>query len=176
MQVRATEAFKKGTLILAPAYGEMKLASSYQRRSLHQLQKNMHAALLSHVDATVVTALGRTGKPNKVPATATKQHFVMHSPLLAMGPAKKEGPEQKLENVAPFWALLRAGGPSSPHNMEIDTVSFRDLGFEAMGSAYPKLPKGISCTACLPIARNVTHISPGELLTLPYMHAKDPED
>jgi len=136
----------------------------------------MHAALLSHVDATVVTALGRTGKSNKVPATATKQHFVMHSPLLAMSPAKKDGPEQKLKNVAPFWALLRAGGPSSHHNMEIDTVSFRDLGFEAMGSAYPKLPRGISCTACLPIARNVKHISVGELLTLPYMHAKDPED
>ena len=60
--------------------------------------------------------------------------------------------------------------------MELDTISFRDLGFDGMGSAYPKLPKGISCTACLPIARNVKNISVGEVLTLPYMHAKDPED
>ena len=180
LQVRAKVGFRKGTLILAPAYGEMKLASEHHEfasaKEFEKNRKNIHADMLSHVDATVAFAFKINGKSNKDAAPAKKHHFVMYSPLLAIRPEKKDEPKHTLKNVAPFWALLRAGGKSAQHNMELDTISFRDLGFEAMGSAYPKLPRGISCTACLPIARNVKNISVGEVLTLPYMHAKDPED
>jgi hypothetical protein len=105
----------------------------------------------------------------------------MHSPLLVSrtvvhNAAKRGGKEPEIENVAPFWALLRTGGPFASHNMEIDTVSFRDLGFEVQGSMYPKPPKGINFTASLPVARNVTPIYRGEVLTLPYWYARGQED
>jgi len=183
LQVRATKAFKKGELILAPAFGELKLATSVQGQKLSQLQSRIHKDLLSHVDATAVTTLNykKRGDPDKT----TKLRFVMHSPLLTLkhkGPgqptveSRQTGEEPGIENVAPFWALLRAGGPFSSHNMEIDTVSFRDLGFEVQGSMYPKQPKGISFTANLPIARNVTPIYKGDVLTLPYRYGRGQEE
>jgi len=192
LQVRATKAFKKGELILAPAFGELKLATSAQGQKLSQLQSRIHKDMLSHVDATAVTTLSykKRGDPDKT----TKLRFVMHSPLLTLklggrpgGPGDGGRPQEKsegnpageepgIENVAPFWALLRAGGPFSSHNMEIDTVSFRDLGFEVQGSMYPKQPKGISFTASLPIARNVTPIYKGDVLTLPYRYGRGQEE
>ena len=50
--------------------------------------------------------------------------------------------------------------------MELDTMVFRDAGFDAKG--YPQVPKGVSFTAQIPIARNVCHIAAGDVLTLPF--------
>ena len=72
-----------------------------------------------------------------------------------------------MENLAPFWALLRSLGPRAFHNMELDVLVFRDHGFDVVGSQYPRLPQGVEFTVQIPIARNVAHVSKGDVLCLP---------
>ena len=52
--------------------------------------------------------------------------------------------------------------------MEIETVVFRDPGFETKAKDYPKIRKAVEMTVEVPIARNVSHIEEGELLVLPF--------
>ena len=65
--------------------------------------------------------------------------------------------------------LLQCAGPRASHNMELESVVFRDLGFDAKVIPYPRIPKGVGFTVNMPIARNVCHIAKGELLSLPFM-------
>ena len=52
--------------------------------------------------------------------------------------------------------------------MVLETVVFRDPGFVLKASQYPHVPKGLEVTLEMPIARNVSHISAGESLRLPF--------
>ena len=130
-------------------------------RQLARSQSAVHAAMLSYVDVTVKTSARTDRRRKEDPNEAKSTGFRMLSPLLA---GKALG---NLDNLAPFWALLRSSGPRAPHNMELDEVVFRDQGFEAIGGSYPRLPKGLQFTVHVPIARNTSHISEGEVLCLP---------
>ena len=57
-QVRALEAFKKGSLVFAPAYGELSPNDSDAQLHLARSQGVVHAAMLSHVGVKVVVACG----------------------------------------------------------------------------------------------------------------------
>ena len=74
-----------------------------------------------------------------------------------------------MEKLAPFWALLRCAGPRASHNMELGTLVFRDPGFDTEANDYPKIRKGVEFTVQIPIARNVSHITKGEVLCLPFL-------
>ena len=93
--------------------------------------------------------------------------FRVYSPLLAGKNMNKRA--DCIKNLAPFWALLRCAGPRASHNMELDSVVFRDPGFEAKASPYPHIPKGVGFTVHMPIARNVSHIAKGDVLSLPFL-------
>ena len=122
--------------------------------------------MLSHVEVQVVTAncdRRRTAESREGKVTP----FVIGSPLLAgKAPKNRDG---CMENLAPFWALLRCGGNTASHNMELDTMVFRDPGFAIKAGTYPQIPKGVEFTVEMHIARNVSHISKGEVLRLPFL-------
>ena len=166
LQVRAKQAFKKGTLVLAPAYGELLPKDSDTELQLARSQGVVHAAMLSHVEVEVAAGCGdrrRTAESREPKVTK----FVIGSPLLdGKAPKTRQG---CMENLAPFWALLRCAGPRADHNMELDSVAFRDGGFDTIANDYPKMRKGVVFTVQMPIARNSSHISQGEVLCLPFV-------
>ena len=169
LQVRALGSFKKGTLFLVPAYGTLLLKSVTQAAKLSQTKGSVHKDMLSHVDVLVTSTVRDKRRTHK--DKVENQSMVIHSPLLEK---KSKNDDQRMENLAPFWAMLHAGGPIATHNMEMDVVSFGDLGFEVRGSGFPKQPKGVSFNVSLPVARNVCHISAGDVLTLPYVaHSRE---
>ena len=170
LQARALHAFKKGSLILAPAYGELLPKDSDTKLQLARSQGVVHTAMFSHVEVKVVAAIGdrrRTAESREGKETP----FVIGSPLLA-GKAPRNR-DVCMENLAPFWALLRCAGNRASHNMELDTMVFRDPGFETKAGTYPQIPKGVEWTVQMPIARNVCHISKGEVLLLPFLDFLD---
>ena len=168
LQVRATRAFKKGTLILTPARGEILLKETQGVKALAPSQGVVHEAMLTDVDMTVVNKLGpeRRGSEGD---NKKKSAFMVRSPVLA-GKAPKNR-ESCLENLPPFWALLRCTGPRAHHNMELSVEVFRDTGIDIKASTFPKVSKGVEFLASFPIARNVTNISAGEVLCLPCMYS-----
>ena len=177
LQVRAKEDIKKGSLCLAPAYGEISQNNQDAQRELAKKDGVVHAAMLSHVEAKVVSKDVRSQKPRSKEDVRTVEDqertqpkvtpFVIGSPLLA-GKATKAR-ETCMENLAPFWALLGCAGPRADYNMELDTVVLRDTGFDNKSSDYPKLRKGVEFTVHLVIARNSTLIKKGEVLLLPFL-------
>ena len=152
LQVRALEAFKKGSLVFAPAYGELLPNDSDAQLYLARSQGVAHAAMLSHVGVKVVVACG-------------DRRRTLETRLV--GKASKNR-DSCMGNIVPFWALLRCAGPRAEHNMVLETVVFRDPGFVLKASQYPHIPKGLEVTVEMPIARNVSHISAGEVLRLPF--------
>ena len=92
--------------------------------------------------------------------------FEIHSPLLAGKILKNR--ETCMENVAPFWALLRCAGPRAKHNMELENIVFSDSGYEAKACKYPKLQQTVEFSVGLPIVRNVCNIEKGDILCLPF--------
>ena len=168
LQVRAKEDIKKGSLFLAPAYGEPSQKNKESQLELAKRQGVVHAAMLSHVEVRVVSKGVRSQKPTDQERTQPKvTPFVIGSPLLA-GKANKAR-ETCMANLAPFWALLGCAGPRADDNMELDTVVLRDTGFDNKMNDYPKLKKGVGFTVHIPIARNVSHIKKGEVLLLPFL-------
>ncbi len=73
-----------------------------------------------------------------------------------------------MDNLPPFWALLKCGSPNACHNMEIETIVFTDGGCQAADSKYPKISKLIGFAVDIAIARNTSCIEQGEILCLPY--------
>ena len=67
-----------------------------------------------------------------------------------------------MDNLGPFWALVRRAGPNASHNMKLDTEVLRDPGFDA------KACQSFTFTVRMPVARNVSHISKGDVLCLPF--------
>ena len=164
LQVRALEGFKKGSLVLAPAYRELLRKDSDAQHQLVRGQGVVHTAMLSHVEVNLTVANGdRRRRDEDRPKRTTE--FIQFSPLLAGKAAKNR--HDCIQNIVPFWALLRSVGPRAFHNMELDVLVFRDHGFDVVGSQYPRLPQGVEFTVQIPIARNVAHVSKGDVLCLP---------
>ena len=125
----------------------------------------VHEALLSQVKLNVFA--GQADRRRKSDAQAVKTTpFVIHSPLLA-GKALKNR-YACVENLAPFWAVLRAE-PGSFHNMELTSAIFRDAGVDLKGGNFPKIPQAVAFSVELPILRNVSPISKGDVLCLPFL-------
>ena len=170
LQVRANIPFKKGTLLLAPAHGELLRKDSdagrefVQRHGPNQSQV-VHPAMLSHVELDVMT--GSNDLRVKGIHDGKKSKWLLYSPLLAG--KNKNNREDCLENIAPFWSLLNCSGPAVIHNMELESMSFKDMGFDSRVPAFPKMQKGAVFTVELPIARNISHISKGDILCLPFV-------
>jgi len=189
LQVRAKVPFRKGTLVLAPAYGQCKRTPTMiteQQPDIETVAKEhtgvLHASMLLKVPL-FVTITGKTDRqviaassdeaPKETPKgnqtgkqiIREKHGFDMFSPLL-------EGKLQKnratsMENLPPFWAVLRYGSPKAVHNMKIETVPFSDLGFDVQGTRYPQLDKSLEFLAYVPILRNTSDIEKGDILCLP---------
>ena len=85
-----------------------------------------------------------------------------------MAGKNKNTPDDRITNLAPFWGLLRCCGPTAIHNMELEIMHFRDSGFEARATGLPKMQKGMANLVGLPIARNIDHVSKGDILCLPF--------
>jgi hypothetical protein len=169
LQVRANVAFKKGALLLAPAHGELLCKDSDAGREFVQgygpnQTQVVHPAMLSHVELDVMT--GSNDLRVRGGQDGTKSKWFLFSPLLAG--KNKNTHKDCLGNVAPFWSLLRCSSPAVPHNMELESMYFKDGGFDSRVPAFPKLQKGSVFTVQLPIARNISHISKGEILCLPF--------
>ena len=130
LQLRAEEAFKKGSLVLTPAYGELLPHDADVAHHLETARSQgvLHAAMLSHVEVKVVAA-GGDRRRSEERAQPRVSPFVMCSPLLAGKAAKNRA--DCMKNLAPFWALLQRPGPRASQNMELDVIVFRDPGFDA---------------------------------------------
>ena len=171
LQVRANVAFKKGALLLAPAHGELLRKDSdagrdfVQRNGPNPQTQVVHPAMLSHVELDVMT--GSIDLRVRGGQDGTKSKWLLYSPLLAG--KNKNTRDDCLENIAPFWSLLRCSSSAVPHNMELESMSFKDGGFDSRVPAFPKLQKGSVFTVQLPIARNISYISKGEILCLPFV-------
>ena len=168
LQVRANDSFKKGALVLVPAYGEVAHSQGEDDTfSPAPVAKMIHEALLPRVSMQIIA--GNVDKRRKAEAKASRiTAFEIRSPLLAAKSGNQKNGQEVLENLAPFWAVLRCAGPRAAHNMELETVSLSHGGFDAKGSKFPKLPKGVELSGEIPILRNSSAIEKGEVLCLPF--------
>ena len=98
-----------------------------------------------------------------------KRSFEVRSPLLAF--KDKKNRSTCLENLPPFWALLRVGGPKAAHNMELEDVVFPIDEIKAAGYNFPKPELIFATSATIHIAHNICAIEKGEVLTLPFLEA-----
>ena len=185
LQARAKEYIKKGALTFVPAYGTLtkgKLDEENKARS----QAVLHDAMLHKVELTVTVqrkfkkaataaATSEEAESEEQPKRGKKagpevivEHYVLSSPLLL---SKKkpslEGLGESTKNSNPFWAVLRCAASKSVHNMQMEHLCFQALGATTK-APFPKFPKGMDCHVEVPILRNVSTISQGEILTLPF--------
>jgi hypothetical protein len=160
LQVRAAKPFKKGTLLLAPAFGEIVVAVADEKEK----PKAKGALDISMIQsAAAMVHAGPTDKRRKSDIPAKTVHLQIHSPLLAGGKAPQDAAQ-----LPPFWAVLRCCGPSSCHNMDKDLQMFTVGNVELNGSkAYNKVV-GLDWTVELPILKNVFDIEQNDVLCFPW--------
>ena len=169
LQVRADIPFKKGTLVLAPMTTELVRTHSDDGRALvnttiAEKQKKIHESMLSYVELGVSTGTDF----RKQVHDAHGSGWLIRSPLMTGKNKHTPTDDGPLTNVAPFWGLLRCCGPIAIHNMELEIMHFRDSGFEPRATGLPKMQKGMANLVGLPIARNIDHVSKGDILCLPF--------
>jgi hypothetical protein len=126
LQLRAKEPFKKGTLHLAPAFGDV-IAADGKALSKGVIDDSMLQAV------SVMVHSGVADKRRKCDTGKTVD-FRIRSPLMAGKTTTSR--TTCLENLAPFWAVLRCGGPKSVHNMELHTAVLGNHKFEHAGKSY----------------------------------------
>ena len=174
LQVRAMEPFKKGALVLIPAFGELLHDADEASIQLTRSQSAVHEALLSHVKLDVLSV--QWDRRRKTDAQSVKTTpFVIHSPLLAAENDKTQKQRSVgVENIALFWAVFCCVGPRSYHNMELTSVVFRDPGFEVKGGCFPKSSQAVAFNVEVPVLQNVSPISKGDVLVLPASECMQP--
>ena len=175
LQARARESIKKGSLMLAPALGEI-VFDDGDAVALRKSSKGaIHEAMNPEMYLTV-----RVGPPVKGKKRALDQegccqyNFVVRSPLLAG--KKKDQLSACFDNVNPFWGLLRASGLSAKPNMQIDRVLIRDVEVDTRHCSDLKAPKNFEIWVEVPVAKSVSNLEKGEVLTLPYHEESAGED
>lgn len=168
VQARATEAFKKGALVLVPAFGELMLQDEEADAILAKSKGTIHESMIDWVCVDVKARLADRRRKDRQDAATTP--LVIHSPLLAAKVVKNR--ERCLENLPPFWALLRSAGVLAHHNMELEEVVLRDMGFEVKLGQLQKPTKGVDFTVHTVIARNSCAIAKDEVLCLPVLDAQ----
>ena len=161
LQVRATTAFKKGDLVLAPASGLF----AGPEDPMHKVKGLLHASMLPKVELNVFMGKQDGRKKKKEDPRLRTTTFDLFSPLY--GGKNTKSRELVLENLPPFWSVLRCVGTRAIHNMEMETVVFTDPGFILKGGIYPKLPKSCEYAVEIPVLRNSLDIAAGDVLCLP---------
>ena len=107
-------------------------------------------------------AEGENGETKK----DSKRIFEIRSPLLAA--KSRHNRDTCVENVCPFWGLLRTGTwRPDAHNMELETSVFVSTSPELKGFKFPKMPRIFLFHVHIPIARNRCNIQKDEVLCLP---------
>ena len=163
LQARALQSFRKGTLVLAPAFGEMLQAGDDTTRA--PSQGVIHDAMLSKLP--VVVRCGKVDRRRKADGdTSHDTVFEVRSPLLGVKNLKARS--TCLQNLTPFWALLRCASPKAEHNMALEDTIFQVSGVDVKDCKFPKMLKTLDVSVQIPIARNSTNIQKGEVLCLPF--------
>ena len=123
----------------------------------------VHSAMLSTLPLTVVASRRdkRIKFDEKKADVVTKME--VRSPLTKLT-AKTH--DKLLENLNPFWAIVRCVNPKSSNNMELVSTVFNDTGPDVGGSKFPKL--AVSFSVEVPVLRNVCSIEKDEILCLPF--------
>jgi hypothetical protein len=167
LQLRAKKAIKKGGLILTPALGDIMEANAWEKIKPNQV---LSTEMITHVNssATYGAKYRKKEKGEDAKGPTTKQ-FIIASPLLACRvPTHRK---KALNNVHPFWALLRCANAQASHNMELDYVNLRDAGFDVKAGQFPRMSKEYEMSFKLPVARNCEKIEAGEVLLLSFAAA-----
>jgi hypothetical protein len=171
-QVRASQSFRKGTLVLAPGGGsKLKIAKGQEleHSKMDGRIKKLHGAMLSETSLEVFIkkrAPEKRGPFDDVPSQEKqKMRFRILSPLLT-----ETNDETPIENLPPFWAMLRSKSAAHTPNMEMEEMIFGDQGFQSSG-IFPKLVKSASASVSMFVARNTCIIDKGDVLTLPWIAA-----
>ena len=124
--------------------------------------------MLSHVPLKVTckSTDRRLAEETRKP---TSHCFNLLSPLLTAKPdSSATGERDKIwNNLPPFWALLRSGGPGTTPNMELQTIVVKDSPYTLQGDKQPAPNKHAHITMEIPVAINTQDISKGEILVLP---------
>ena len=120
--------------------------------------------MLSSLKIKVVASRKTPGKRND-PRLNVTTVFQVRSPLAKKPKANTE--DKRLQNLNPFWAILRCADAKSCNNMELDSLTFKDLGFSVPGATYGS--RQLEFAVEIPILRNVTNIAKGEILTLSFI-------
>jgi len=207
LQVRALRDFKKGSLILVPAGGNLIPANKWTELDEYNCPV-LHPSMVLSVEAHIVEDRGTPAEkrrrlvrePNQVYPKTTR--YVISSPLLASWLTAKrlenlwqlerakavdevikkkkeftDGSAESLkvpqhsleEQLPPFWGVLHCASPLSHANMEMRTDGLREIGYEVKSGNVPGWPTAVEITTHLPYLRNRTHISKGDVLTVPFL-------
>ena len=164
LQVRAKQNFKKGTLFLPPACGHI-----FSKDDSVASTKVVHSSMLSKVALCVICATRKNGtKAVEAPQRTTMSVF---SPLQCAKSAKARA--EVLDNLSPFWAVLRCDSPQAKSNMELLTPVLMDQAFDSKSPEmlFHKFPKLLQYSVSLPVLRNSGDISTGDVLCLPMFDA-----
>ena len=73
-----------------------------------------------------------------------------------------------MENLNPYWALLRCRSSKDPSNMVLEEQPFTDGGLDLKAAKFPPLPRGFRMKTSVTIARNSSNIERGQVLVLPW--------
>jgi hypothetical protein len=91
------------------------------------------------------------------------ESFRVISPLM-----DKKNHAASMENLNPYWALLRCRSSKDPSNMVLEEQPFTDGGLDLKAAKFPPLPRGFRMKASVTIARNSSNIEQGQVLVLPW--------
>ena len=168
LQVRAKQAFKKGTLFLPPACGQI----LSENDPVACGKSGLHSSMLTSVELRATLDFRLPKSQSKDGRTAIMS---LYSPLHCAKNSKAR--EEVLDNLPPFWAVLRCGSPKTKPNMELLTPVLVDGAFDNKSACttssmlFPKFPKQLQYSVSLPILRNSCNIAEGEVLCLPIVDA-----
>ena len=178
LQVRANRDFKKGTLVLVPAGGRVvvqggSVTATGGRAAATGLENNLHAGSLIHesmlTEAPLRVCMSTWPVGKKLASTEdyvpekNNESFRVISPLM-----DKKNHAASMENLNPYWALLRCRSSKDPSNMVLEEQPFTDGGLDLKAAKFPPLPRGFRMKTSVTIARNSSNIEQGQVLVLPW--------
>jgi hypothetical protein len=178
LQVRANRDFKKGTLVLVPAGGRVvvqggSVTATGGRAAVTGLENNLHAGSLIHesmlTEAPLRVCMSTYPVGKKLASTEdyvpekNNESFRVISPLM-----DKKNHAASMENLNPYWALLRCRSSKDPSNMVLEEQPFTDGGLDLKAAKFPPLPRGFRMKTSVTIARNSSNIEQGQVLVLPW--------
>ena len=181
VQCRATQAFKKNSLVLVPGGGTIRMhfnrtnndedgddePASYPPKKKQKTQKTIHTSMLDLVEGGFIqeAAKDKRATSKTSPVEARKRNFDIQSPFLRSTKAKK------MVTLNPFGSVLRCPNAKRTHNMAMDTV-FVPVSHIKI-TAVKDSP--VETHVELPILRNVQDIKAGDVLTIPWKPAEGDE-